>query len=173
MKNKHPIYYQKQDYAGFWKRLGAWIVDLLVIIACIAVYWYVVYHIVNDPIMMFKIIFFTSLLFMYVYLAVIKSSNFRTIGYNLFGIKVVDLLGNSPNWSTMLIRFLLIFIGPFTFIIDILWLTGEQTKQTLRDKYAGTYVVKNTSIPKGTGLLRTVSLHFMGWNLSFKEVYFK
>ena len=110
---------------------------------------------------------------MYVYLAVIKSSNFRTIGYNLFGIKVVDLLGNSPNWSTMLIRFLLIFIGPFTFIIDILWLTGEQTKQTLRDKYAGTYVVKNTSIPKGTGLLRTVSLHFMGWNLSFKEVYFK
>ncbi len=65
---------------------------------------------------------------------------------------------------------MLLTFGPFSLIIDLLWLTGETTRQTLRDKYIGTYVVRSDSAPKGTGQLQRVSLDFIGWHLVFKEV---
>jgi len=53
----------------------------------------------------------------------------------------------------MTFRFALLAIGPFELLTDLLWLTGEETKQTLRDKFVGTYVVKKTAIPIGEAKL--------------------
>ncbi len=170
MNNTEGVYYNKKDYAGFWLRFGSWLVDSMVIVIVVSVIWLLAYNSLDDPIIMLRVVFFSSLLFMYSYLAIIKASRFGTVGYKIFSIKVVDLSGQSPNWHTMLFRFFLIFIGPFTFVTDILWLTGESSKQTLRDKYAGTYVVRSNATPEGKGVLRNVSLHFMGWNISLKEI---
>jgi hypothetical protein len=70
----------------------------------------------------------------------------------------------------MLTRFLLLGFSPFAFIVDLLWLTGEHTKQTLRDKYVGTYVVNNMSFPQGNVPLKKVVLNFLGWNMIYKEI---
>ncbi len=173
LDNTKGIYFNKKDYAGFWLRLGSWLVDSVVIVLFVSLVWFLVYNTIDDPFIMLRVTFFSSLLFMYFYLAIVKASRFGTVGYKIFSIKVVDLFGKKPNWHTMLLRFFLIFIGPFTFITDILWLTGESSKQTLRDKYAGTYVVKSNATPEGDGTLNNVSLHFMGWNLSLKEIEIK
>ena len=164
------VYFDKNDYAGFWVRLGAWIIDSIIVMLFSSICWFIVDKLSDNPLISFRITFFSSLIFMYLYLAISKVSKFKTIGYNLFSIRVVDLFGNKPQWHTMLLRFFLIFIGPFSFVTDLLWITGEHTRQTLRDKYSGTYVIKNNAIPKGYGILKTIYLHFMGWNLSFLEV---
>lgn len=164
------VYYDRADYASFGRRILVWAIDLTVILAILYVYCYVNFYSINDSLLAFKISFFGSLLISYVYLAILKSSTFGTLGFRVADVKIVDLQGNKPSWSTMLTRFLLLAIGPFSLILDILWLTGEQTKQTLRDKYMETYVVRKNSKPKGTGKFRKISLDFVGWHLVFREV---
>lgn len=99
-----------------------------------------------------------------------KRSKIRTIGYILTGVKIVNLKGEKPSIFKMILRASLLVIGPFELIIDIIWLTSEVTKQTLRDKYVGTYVVNLNAIPIGKGRLQNVTLGVMGWNLMYKEV---
>lgn len=65
---------------------------------------------------------------------------------------------------------MLLLLGPFELFIDIIWLTSEATKQTLRDKYVGTYVINQNAVPIRKGKLQNVSLEFMGWNLMCREV---
>ena len=167
---RNCVYYKKQDYASIWKRIFAWVIDLSVISFFIGGYWYGNFYFINDSMLAVTISFWGSVLIAYVYLAILKPSKLRTLGFRVADIKIVDLYGKKPSWSTMLVRFLLLAIGPFTLIIDILWLTGETTKQTLRDKYVGTYVVRNSSEPYGTGISRNVELDFLGWHLIYKEI---
>ena len=169
-KNMRGVFYEQQDYAGLWRRILAWAVDLAFMLFILGGYCYLNFYFFNDQIMAFKVSFFGSLLIAYIYLAFLKSSKLKTLGFRVADVKIVDLYGNKPSWSTMSTRFMLLAIGPFSLIIDLLWVTGEPTKQTLRDKYIGTYVVRNSSEPKGTGKLQNVSLDFIGWHLVFKEL---
>ena len=57
-------------------------------------------------------------------------------------MKIISIVGKRLSIWQMTLRFLILFFGPLNFFVDILWLTGEQNKQTLRDKMFGTYVVK-------------------------------
>lgn len=56
------------------------------------------------------------------------------------------------------------------FIFDLIWLTGEDTKQTFRDKYAGTYVVRNKAKPIGKGKQRITKFNVVFWHFMFREV---
>ena len=170
MKMSRGVYYGRQDYASFWRRILAWAIDLVIILLILGGYCYLNFHFINDSLLAFNVSFFGSLLIAYVYLAILKSSALRTLGFRVADLKIVDLYGNKPSWSTMLIRFMLLAVGLFSLIVDLLWLTGETTRQTLRDKYFGTYVVRTYSEPEGTGRLQNVSLDFIGWHLVFKEV---
>ncbi len=163
------VYYRQEDYAGFWKRCIAWLIDLTVILLFVGLYGYLVFSFIEDSSFAVKVSFSGSLLSAYAYLAILKSSRFKTLGFKVAHITIVDLKGEKPSWSTMLVRFLLMTLGPFTLLYDLLWLTGETTRQTLRDKYMGTYVIKNDSTPLGMGKIRSVRLDFMGWHLIFRE----
>jgi hypothetical protein len=70
----------------------------------------------------------------------------------------------------MILRLFLLFLGPFTFYIDLLWITSENTKLALRDKYVGTYVVNKNAMPIRQGRLHTVTLGIMSWSLMYREV---
>lgn len=164
------VFYEKKEYAGFIKRVVIAVVDLFVIavfsMACLYVTDYLIYY--EDTYYKFNFIF--TIILAILYLAVLKRSKYRTIGYILTGVKIVDLKGEKPSIFKMILRVLLILIGPFELIVDIIWLTSEVTKQTLRDKYIGTYVVNQNAVPIGKGKLQNVSLGFMGWNLMYREV---
>jgi len=70
----------------------------------------------------------------------------------------------------MTFRFFLLAIGPFELITDLIWLAGDEAKQTLRDKFVGTYVVRKTAKPIGEGKIIRTRLCVLGWNLEYSEV---
>ncbi len=70
----------------------------------------------------------------------------------------------------MILRVLLLTLGPFELLFDIIWLTSEATRQTLRDKFIGTYVVNRNAAPIGKARLQNVTLGVMGWNLMYQEI---
>ncbi|MBI5550808.1 MAG: RDD family protein [Desulfobacterales bacterium] len=164
------VIFDKNDYAGFIKRVVITIVDLAVIFIVLASMFYISDHLIDDYDLFyyFNLLFFVS--FLVWYLALLKRSRYRTPGYILAGVKIVDLKGRKPSVFKMVFRAFLLLIGPFEVLIDIMWLTQEVTKQTLRDKYVGTYVVRKDAVPAGKGRLQVVTLGVMGWSLMYREV---
>lgn len=164
------VIYEKKEYAGFLKRVVIALVDIIVIgvvsVCCLYVTYFIFYY--EDT--FYKFNFFFTLIFSIFYLAVLKRSRFRTVGYILTRVKVVDLNGQRPSIFKMILRVLLQLIGPFEIVIDILWLTSEATKQTLRDKYIGTYVINQHAVQIRKAKLQNVYLGFMGWYLMYREV---
>ena len=110
------------------------------------------------------------LLLSFIYLSIIKPSRLRTLGYIFMGVKIVDLKGQRPSFFKMAFRYLLLIVGPFSLIHDILWLISEKTKQTFRDKVSGTYVIKKNAEPIGTGILAMKYYHITGLHIIALEV---
>jgi hypothetical protein len=61
-------------------------------------------------------------------------------------------------------------IGPINVIIDLIWISGDSHRQAMRDKLAGTYVIKNKAQPVGKGKIIYSSYSIMAWNFVFREV---
>lgn len=73
-----------------------------------------------------------------------------SIGQGVMNLKVVDATGNIPPIGTLIIRLLVQvgmsfvpFLSLFLILADALWPLWDEKKQTLHDKAAGTYVIKN------------------------------
>jgi uncharacterized RDD family membrane protein YckC len=168
--NDFGVYYKKDDYAGFLKRVVIAIVDLIVLLIAEALSLFVTDYFVHDMNSYLKINFFIFIILSLLYLAILKRTQKGTIGYILTGVKIVNLKGEKPSIFKMVLRASLLVLGPFELVIDIIWLTSEATKQTLRDKYVGTYVVNKEAQPIGKSKLQNVSLGVMGWNLMYREI---
>ena len=106
----------------------------------------------------------------YVYLVFIEASSIGTLGMILTGMKIVNLNGERPSFLRMTFRLLLWGIGPFHPVIDFVWLSNDADRQTLRDKLAGTYVVRRDAIPRGIGVVRLRQYFLLGLAILFPEV---
>jgi uncharacterized RDD family membrane protein YckC len=106
----------------------------------------------------------------YVYLAVLKPTPIRTVGYWIAGTKIVTLRGERPSTLRMSLRLMIWILGPFNFLIDLGWLGIDPDKQTMRDCLAGTCVVRNKAQPAGTGEIHLVRYHVAGLNLMYPRV---
>jgi uncharacterized RDD family membrane protein YckC len=167
---KEGVYYAVNDYAGLLKRYFIIGVDLTVI------YIFSLFVIVaffdlpekRELLIVSKlhVVFFIS----YIYLVIVKRSDWGTLGYILAGVRIVSLEGEKPPIWNMTLRFLLLIFGPVHFILDILYLSGDKYKQTLRDKIVGTYVIAQDAVPIGRGEQMYVSYFFFGWSIVFREV---
>lgn len=164
------VYYRPGDYAGLGRRIVIAFVDMAILIALIMAIPAGLMELDLEPEAMANITFITLLVITFLYLVVLKRSKIGTVGYLVTGVKIVDLKGERPSVSKMIFRVLLLLVGPIGIFWDLLWLTSERTKQTIRDKMAGTYVVKRDAHPFGDGKLRRVMLGVLGWNLAFLEV---
>jgi uncharacterized RDD family membrane protein YckC len=164
------VIYRKKEYAGFLKRVVISLVDIIIISVVSACCLYITDFIFYSEDTYYNFNFFFTLAFCIFYLAILKRSKIRTVGYIITRVKIVDLKGQKPSIFKMILRVLLLFLGPFELFFDIIWLTSEATKQTLRDKYVGTYVINQHAVPIRKGKLQNVSLGFMGWNLMYREV---
>ena len=162
--------YDKTAYAGFIKRVVIAIVDLIVLLLAELLVLYSSGHLIPSENFHLQINFAAFVFLSVLYLAIIKRSRYGTVGYMMTGVKIVDLKGQKPSMYTMVLRTALLLVGPFELFFDILWLTTEATKQTLRDKYVGTYVVSREATPRDFGKLRYVTLGVMGWSLMYREV---
>ena len=164
------VYFSQNDYAGLLLRLLIIGIYTAVLLAFSIIIGLILYPInrESDTIIAHTIAVMVPI--SYLYLAIYKRTDRSTVGYRVLDVKIINLEGKRPSIWQMTLRFFMLFFGPLNFFVDILWLTGEEKKQTLRDKMFGTYVIKRQAQPKGTGKIIYYQQMFLGWNWMFREV---
>ena len=84
--------------------------------------------------------------FAYAYLTVMKASRIRALGYRLIGAKMLAFRGERPSILRMTLR---LFLWVLFNVKDLIWAGIDRHQQSLRDRYAGTCVVKVNAIAVG------------------------
>lgn len=104
------------------------------------------------------------------YFVVLKGSRFRTLGYVIAGARIVNLSGERPSYAALYGRLAFVILGPFNFLVDLLWISSDPYKQALRDKVAHTLVIRRDALPAGTGPIVYRVYTLFGWTLMCAEV---
>jgi uncharacterized RDD family membrane protein YckC len=171
------VYYRREDYAGVIRRLLIEGIDfsvasfvsfaLTVLLLDILAQGRNTEQQLADSLLWIIVIVWPTVWF--VYLVILKRTRIRTLGYLIGRARIVNLQGNRPGLGALTIRLAFATIGPINVIIDLFWITGDDDRQALRDKFAGTYVIDKDAQPAGRGKIvyRTYSLL---WNFLFREV---
>ncbi|HKQ47349.1 MAG TPA: RDD family protein [Phycisphaerae bacterium] len=154
-----------RDYAGFWRRSIALVIDFLILIIiylCAAEYWY---DLVPESWWTATVaanIEFGLFLFVLAYLFLFRLTQGGTPGYRLVRIRYAHMFNEKP---TMLQRSYRAAITMFMiwglFVIDHFWILFDERKQTWHDKVSGFYVVKCKARPMGTQQVVQRIVNFM------------
>ncbi len=120
--------------AGFWIRVGASLLDCVIIMMVS-----VVTRIGPGFLLLFA-----------VYCTIMWASKGTTIGGIICGLKVVRLDDRPVDWGIATVRALGGFLSFFLAGLGFMWVAFDDEKQSWHDKIAGTTIVK---VPKGTALL--------------------
>jgi uncharacterized RDD family membrane protein YckC len=134
------------EYAGFWLRLGATLIDLIILLL---IYFIIsrifavsIQYIFQSPI---SILISSSIawLIKIVYVISFWVWKGQTPGKMLFGIKVIYTDNNLPfEWPHAFLRYLGYIVCTLTIFLGFIWIVFDSHKQGLHDKIADTYVVK-------------------------------
>jgi uncharacterized RDD family membrane protein YckC len=171
------VYYRREDYAGVWRRLLIEGIDFSVAFALslgLTIFLLIILASGNDPEETLAAHWRWILLTVwpavwFAYLVILKRTRFRTLGYLIGGARIVNLQGKIPGIGPLTVRLAFATIGPINVIIDLFWMTGDDNRQALRDKFAGTYVIKKAAEPAGQGKIVYRNYSFY-WNFMFREV---
>lgn len=100
------------------------------------------------------------LLVAWAYFGWLKVTSFRTFGYQIADVELVDLHGDRASVWRSTLRFLFLF---FTLGngVDLLLLSHDPVRQALHDKLVGTYVIRRGAHPIGSGPV-SYSEYFIG-----------
>jgi uncharacterized RDD family membrane protein YckC len=165
------VYYSRDDYAGFWRRLVVDLIDFTVLLVAVATITLgAALMLPEGEEQLPYILLLLGFAFGFVYLVLLKRSRFRTLGYLVGGIRIVTIHGERPSIWSLTIRALFAFFGPFNMLMDIIWLTNDESRQALRDKFAHTYVIRNRAVPLGHGAIVYATYTIFGTNFLFAEV---
>ena len=163
------VYYRRQDYAGLWRRLLAASVDAFVIVTGL-IAAVLIGEALADSVF---VGFMTWLVLSLAYLVICKRTRVRTLGYRLAGMRLVDIRGGAPHSLRVTFRLLFALMGGYSStlgLIDFFWITGDDDRQTLRDKLAQTYVIRAGAQPAGRGPIVYEVYHMLAWTLYLPEV---
>ncbi|MBR6331925.1 MAG: RDD family protein [Dehalococcoidales bacterium] len=141
---------EKVSYASFWRRLGAFAVD----IALIGLVIRVLFPRVEDKLpklthranWLFDIVFsFPALLNLFCegcYLIYLWKNTGQTFGQKIFGIKVVKKDGSELTYVDAVVRYIGYIISGAFIGIGYLWMIIDADNQGLHDKMANTIVIR-------------------------------
>jgi uncharacterized RDD family membrane protein YckC len=131
-------------FAGFWMRFWAYLLDLIIVGSINRLLIYPAFRAIDLPLNennMFAPIAIATALSFYLYFVLMTKYLGQTLGKMVFGLKVVNLDGNSLSWGTVLFRE---WIGRFissTIIITYIVVAFLPKKQGLHDLFADTSVI--------------------------------
>jgi len=145
---KHIVNSQKQEYAGFWIRVGASLIDTILILIIVLPILSAIYgksYWRSESIVQG----FWDLLFSYLLPAiaviifwVYKSA---TPGKMATNLTIVDAkTGGKPSISQFVIRYLGYYVAMLPLFLGLIWVGIDKRKQGWHDKLAGTVVIRNT-----------------------------
>jgi uncharacterized RDD family membrane protein YckC len=106
----------------------------------------------------------------YLYLGPLKRSRWRTLGYQLTDLRIVDLHGHRPSLPRMTFRCVLLTLGAGFWLFDLLWILGNSDRRKFSDQFAGTYVVRARARPVGFGPIVATYYYFVTNCFVFGEV---
>lgn len=128
--------------AGFWLRLAAGLLDLLLIGITVALIDEVLWFRFDGPGVLF--------LGLAAYSATLWKLRGTTIGGIICGLKVVRTDDRPIDWTIAIVRALAAFLSLAVAGLGFIWVAFDDEKQSWHDKIAGTTIVK---VPKGIALL--------------------
>jgi len=120
--------------AGFWIRLGALAIDVVVVGAA-------------SSVLSAGSLF---LLLLATYGAIMWKMKGTTIGGIVCGLKIVRLDERPVDWTTAIVRALASFLSLFVAGLGFIWIAFDPERQSWHDKIAGTAVIQ---LPQGTPLV--------------------
>lgn len=130
-----PLVASTLPRAGFWIRMAALLIDVLLI----AILVNVIDHRGNLE--------FVALA---IYGAVMWKLRGSTVGGIIFDLRVVRIDGRPVDWETAIVRALACFLSLVVAGLGFFWIAFDAGKQAWHDKIAGTAVVR---VPKGVPLV--------------------
>ncbi|MBI4660040.1 MAG: RDD family protein [Verrucomicrobia bacterium] len=122
------------ERAGFWIRVGAAMVDLL-LIGFVSAF---LGHGISFPFLLV------------IYHVAMWTWKGTTIGGIVFGLKILRVDGRAIDFAVALVRCLFSIVSFVVLLIGFFWAGWDREKQSWHDKIAGTVIVK---VPKGISLL--------------------
>lgn len=133
------------EYAGFWIRLGAGVIDISIIV----VFLYIIYRLILEftTVTAFWILssFATGCIVWFiviVYFTGFSAWKGQTPGKIIMGIKIIRTDSSPLTPTYALLRFVGYILSILTIGIGFIWVGFDKKKQGLHDKIADTYVVK-------------------------------
>ena len=128
------------DYAGFWPRAAALVIDALIVIVVLAPLMVVVFGVRRVS------LGWELLALLAIAAAVIGF--WRTCGATpgklALGVKIVDAAtGQPPSLGRLVLRFLGYFVSAFPLYLGFLWAALDRRKQGWHDKIARTIVINS------------------------------
>ena len=168
-RGSEGVFYHRDDYAGLGRRFLIVVVDSIVCLAAGVAIFIVAALFSRDGVVPLG----TALVwlgFIYAYLAILKSTPVPTLGYLLTGVRLVNMRGERPSFLRTSFRLLLWVLGPIHPLVDFVWLANDPNRQTLRDRFAATYVIRKDAKPAGRGRIALVPYFIWGMTLFFREI---
>jgi len=137
------------EYAGFWVRTGAALIDtilMLIIILPILIFIYGQEYLMGDS-FLFGL---WDLLFSYILpaIAVILFWAYKsaTHGKMILKLSIVDAkTGDKPSTGQLIGRYFAYYVSTIPLFLGIIWVGIDKRKQGWHDKIAGTVVIKSTA----------------------------
>ncbi len=139
------------EYAGFWYRFLAYLIDSTVLNAIglvITLFLAIIAIAVGlSTESEYGFSFFNNTVFIaniagIAYYLTFWAKRSRTLGHQALGIKIVTKEGKNISFGRALLRYFGYIVCALTLDIGFLWIAWDKKKQGLHDKIAGTYVIK-------------------------------
>lgn len=146
-----------QEYAGFWIRLLAYLLDSIIvsIVSCplgvvVGMMGVITEVDENSPQMFFGNMFVNviSLIIGWLYFSLTESSSWQaTVGKRLLSLRVTDMNGNRLNFGRATGRYFGKVLSSMICLIGFIMVAFSEKKQGLHDLLANTLVVKGVASP--------------------------
>jgi uncharacterized RDD family membrane protein YckC len=146
---------------GFWRRLGAALIDLAIILPVAALliaiasaiagihlppsrnrgldFWLDL-MLVSDPAMVTALVITLAVAMIYLY--VFQATIAQTLGMRVLKLRVIDVYGQRPSFARAGLRCAGYLAGLATLFLGFLWIGFDAEKRGLHDWIAGTYVIR-------------------------------
>jgi uncharacterized RDD family membrane protein YckC len=142
--------------AGFWIRLWAYLIDLLVVSSVNRILIYPLFGIIglnnNNSFIFSPVSIATAIIFFGYFVLMTKYLN-QTLGKMIFGLKVISIKEENVRWGTIIFRELIGRYISKTIWIGYLIVAFTPKKQALHDIFADTqviheklYIMKNNQV---------------------------
>lgn len=142
------------SYGGFWIRLGASLIDSVIVflILILLIYFFGAYWSEDlDPIVGFILFIGYHVIFLSLYSA--------TLGQKIYGLKVINKkTGQKIYFKRVLVRTLSYLVSSALLGLGFLLIIWDKKKQTLHDKIAKTVVIKTQDKKKVIPIIITILL---------------